>query len=427
MRIIYNFSIILYDWAIKIAALFDKKARSWVEGRKGLLDQIALSIDHDAENIWFHCASLGEFEQGRPLIEKFRAENPDTKIVLTFFSPSGYEIRKNYPGADYVFYLPLDLPGHVARFIEYVQPRMAVFVKYEYWFNYLELLNRNNIPIIFISAIFRPGQMFFSWWGGWFRNHLKKVTWFFVQDKQSRNLLESIGIRNVATSGDTRFDRVREISLNPARFEKVEKFIQGSVIFLAGSTWPADEQLLATLINEEPRDIKYILVPHEIDPGHITKLSTLIKKNLAVYSRYDEQNFMNAQVLIIDRIGMLSSLYQYATIAYIGGGFGKGIHNILEAATFGMPVIFGPNYTKFAEAVELVNYKSAFTVKNGQELKEIASKLMGDYKLLKNMSDVSRDYVISKCGATSQILHFINAILYPAGNRNLPFENMNMN
>ncbi len=428
MHLLYNFSIILYDLAIKLASLFNKKALLWVNGRKGLLDQIALNLDHDANHVWFHCASLGEFEQGRPIMEKFRIDNPDMKIVLTFFSPSGYEVRKNYQGADYVFYLPLDTPGQALKFIEYVQPCMAIFIKYEFWFNYLIQLHKKNIPIIFVSAIFRPGQMFFSWWGGWFRKRLKEMTWFFVQDKTSQKLLNTLGVHNVSVSGDTRFDRVREVALNPTRFGQVEKFIQGSVIFMAGSTWPADEQLLVPYINQEKRDIKFIIVPHEISDVHIQKLKNSIKTKVVVYSQYDETEYMHARVLIIDRIGMLSNLYQYASIAFIGGGFGKGIHNILEAATFGMPVIFGPQYQKFAEARDLVSYHCAFSVKNLKEFTEIVSKLLNDYNLVKHISDVNRNYVVAKCGATLQIMQFINALINPLSNSwQLPMEKLGLN
>jgi 3-deoxy-D-manno-octulosonic-acid transferase len=399
----------------------------WVKGRKRLLEKIALEIDHDADHVWFHCASAGEFEQGRPVIEKFKADNPAIKIVLTFFSPSGYELRKNYPHADHVFYMPADFPGAAARFVEYVNPRLAVFVKYEFWFNYLNVLYKKKVPTVFISSIFRKNQMFFQWWGSWYRRQLKKITYFFVQDKQSQEMLYSIDIRNVVVSGDTRFDRVFDISRNPASFGKVETFIQGAVIFMAGSTWPADDQLLVKIINQDNSELKYIIVPHEINQKHIEKLKKDLKKQVVVFSEYSDRDFKKAKVLIIDKMGMLSSLYQYASIAYIGGGFGKGIHNTLEAATFGMPIIFGPNYKRFAEACDLIGYGSAFSVNNDKELWDQCLKLLGNYSLLKGTSEVSREYVSMKRGATGAILIFLNAIINPTNFKPAVIEMPNMN
>jgi 3-deoxy-D-manno-octulosonic-acid transferase len=419
--------IFLYGHAMVLAALFNKKASKWVVGRKGLLEKIALEIDHEADHIWFHCASAGEFEQGRPVIEKFRQENPSTKIVLTFFSPSGYELRKNYSYADHVFYLPLDSPKNAARFLEYVKPRLAVFVKYEFWFNFIQVLDKKKIPVVLISAIFRKEQMFFKWWGGWYRKQLKKITYFFVQDKNSQTLLYDIDIRNVVVSGDTRFDRVFDISQNPVRYEKIERFIQGSVLFVAGSTWPADDQLIVSVINQDASDVKYIIVPHEINLSYIEKLKADIKKPVVTFSAYQEDLFKDAKVLILDQVGMLSNIYQYASVAYIGGGFGKGIHNTLEAATFGMPVVFGPNYRNFAEAVDLVKYGGAFSVKDYKELWELCLKLLGNYNYLKETSDITRNYVVMKRGATNTIMIFLNAIINPMSYKTKAIEMLNMN
>jgi len=427
MQVVYSFSVILYYWTVKIASLFNEKARLWVNGRKNGLDEIALDLDYEATYVWFHCASLGEFEQGRPVIEKFRKENPGIKIVLTFFSPSGYQIRKDYPLVDHVFYMPLDTKENARRFVDYVNPRMAVFVKYEYWFNHLDALHEKNIPIVFISSIFRPGQMFFSWWGGWFRKQLKRITYFFVQDKKSRDLLYSIGINNVVVSGDTRFDRVFDISKSPSRFEKVESFIQGSVIFMAGSTWPADEQMIVPFINQYEGDLKFIIVPHEIHENHIARLKKDINKSAVLYSQYSFDGFKDAKVLIIDQMGMLSSLYQYASIAYIGGGFGKGIHNTLEAAAFGMPVLFGPNYRKFAEAADMVSFGCAFPVKSKEQFMQVTEKLISDYNLLKEASDIAKQYVVMKRGATNTILVFLNTIINPGNFKSKSLEMLNMN
>jgi 3-deoxy-D-manno-octulosonic-acid transferase len=427
MQTLYNIFIFFYYQAIKLASVFNNKASLWIDGRKNLLEKIALELDHEADHVWFHCASSGEFEQGRPLIEKFKKDNPSIKIVLTFFSASGYEMRKNNQHADHVFYMPLDTIDNARRFIAYVKPKLAIFVKYEYWFNHLNVLHENKIPVVFVSAIFFRKQIFFRWWGSWYRNQLKKITYFFVQDKASQNLLYSIGVRNAVVSGDTRFDRVFEISSNPKSFEKAEKFIQGSVIFIGGSTWPADDQILVPLINQDKSDIKFLLVPHEIDPVHIEKLKSSIKHPVVIWSAYDEEAFRLARVLIVDQMGMLSHLYQYASIAYIGGGFGKGIHNTLEAATFGMPVIFGPKYEIFTEAVDLVNFGGAFPVNNQNELIDVFNRLCTDYSKLKEAADVSKNYVSVKRGASDTIMVFINAIISPASYKSKAIEMMNMN
>lgn len=427
MQVIYNIFVFFYGKAIWLASVFNPKARQWMLGRRNLLEKIALELDHEAQHIWFHCASSGEFEQGRPVIEKFKADNPGIKVVVTFYSPSGFEMRKNYPLADHVFYMPLDTPFQARRFVEYVNPSMAVFVKYEYWFNHLNALHEKKIPVIFISAIFRKNQMFFKWWGGWFRKQLKKITYFFVQDKTSQTMLYEIDIRNVVVSGDTRFDRVFQISKNPPSFERVEKFIQGSVIFLGGSTWPADDELIVSLINKDTNDIRFILVPHEIHDTYTNKLMQQIEKPVVKYSSYDEKAFMEAKVLIVDQMGMLSGLYQYASMAYIGGGFGKGIHNILEAATFGMPVVFGPNYKKFAEATELIYYGGAFPVTNKADLEQVYLKLLGNYELLKQSSDVAREYVNMKRGATKTIIVFLNTIFNPGSYKSQALDMLNMN
>ncbi len=427
MQLLYNFFIFIYSQFIALASHFNPKAKQWVEGRHNGLEKIALELDHEATHVWFHCASAGEFEQGRPVIEKFREENPGVKIVLTFFSPSGYEMRKNNPLADHVFYMPIDTPAKAKKFVEYVNPRLAVFVKYEFWFNHLNALHEQKIPVVFISALFRKNQMFFQWWGSWFRKQLRKITYFFVQDKNSQSLLYDIGVHNVVVSGDTRFDRVADISKNPQSFEKAERFIQGSVIFLAGSTWPADDELLTSIINQDASDVKYIIVPHEIQPSHIEKLKASFIKPVVTYSQYNEELFKNAKVLIVDQMGMLSNLYQYASMAYIGGGFGHGIHNTLEAATFGMPVVFGPNYKNFSEAVDMVHYGCAFPVNDDKQLWEVCLKLLGNYALLKETSDIARNYVFMKRGATNTIIIFLNAIINPMSYKVKAMDMLNMN
>jgi len=435
MWIIYDLIIHLYGDVISIAALFNPKARKWVAGRKGIFkalrSQFAVRSSQSAPTpslpqlgegvregalIWFHCASLGEFEQGRPVIEAFRKEHPDWKILLTFFSPSGYEIRKNYDGADYIFYLPLDSPRNAKKFIRLIRPSMVVFVKYEFWFRYLDFLYKEKIPVYVISAIFRPNQHFFKWYGGWARKQLRKVTRFFVQDNQSAELLRSFGIDQVTVSGDTRFDRVASIAAKSRSFPLVEKFAGDQPVFLAGSTWPADEQLITGLIETFGDRMKFIIAPHEVGEVRISGLLALVNSRqltvdsrqselrAIIFSRLTEENVETAQVLVIDGIGYLSHLYQYATIAYIGGGFGAGIHNILEAAAFGKPVIFGPRYDKFREAVELIEAGGAFSIDNFEQLNNRTIELLEDDRLRHKSSDICSIYIRDKKGATEIIL-----------------------
>jgi 3-deoxy-D-manno-octulosonic-acid transferase len=413
MNFLYNISIYLYFLLIKISALFNKKAKQWIAGRKDIFLKMELEVSdaNDEQLIWFHCASLGEFEQGRPVIEKLKNIFPEKRILVTFFSPSGYNIRKNYDVADYVFYLPLDTRMNAKRFIEIWNPAVAIFVKYEFWNNYINELNKAKIPIISISSIFRKKQRFFRSYGGWFKSQLKKITYFFVQNKESLDLLNSIGITNAIVSGDTRFDRVFEIQQNPKSFPDIEHFIQGSIVIVAGSTWQKDYELLAPLVNEKFEGIKYIIVPHEINKDAISQLQKRISGKSVRLSDNDKSGFPEAQVLIIDKIGILSNVYQYASVAYVGGGFGKGIHNILEAAVFGMPVFFGPNYKKFEEARELIKYGGAFAVSDEKEFVGLTYKVLSNYDLLKEISEVSKEYVRLKKGASDKIVTFLQALL----------------
>ena len=422
MWILYDLIIHIYGDAISIAALFNAKARKWVAGRKGIFRRIESAVSDGLPTadrrpptanrqpptvIWFHCASLGEFEQGRPVIEAFRKEHPEWKILLTFFSPSGYEVRKNYDGADFIFYLPLDTPWNARKFIRLVRPAMAVFVKYEYWFRYLNVLHKNNIPVYVISAIFSPDQHFFKWYGGWARKQLGKVNRFFVQDDQSKELLQSFGIEQVTVSGDTRFDRVAAVADKARTFALVEKFANDKPVFLAGSTWPADEQLIINLIETYGDRMKFIIAPHEVDEARIKELKSLVvsrQSSVVFFSQLTEENAINFQILIVDGIGYLSHLYQYATIAYIGGGFGAGIHNILEAAAFGKPVIFGPKYEKFKEAVDLIDAGGAFSIIDSQQLNNRTIELLEDENLRLKSSDICSSYVRQKKGATEIIL-----------------------
>ncbi len=342
MHVLYGFAISLYRAGIWLASFFSPKARQWAEGRANLFREMDEAAAGSGKVAWFHCASLGEFEQGRPVIEKFRKDFPEFKILLTFFSPSGYEIRKNYAGADHVFYLPLDSRKNVKRFLEIWEPRVAVFVKYEFWFNFIHGLHQRNIPMILISAIFRPGQHFFRFYGGWFRKQLGKFSAVFVQDKASLDLLKSAGISNARISGDTRFDRVFQVSQQPQDFPEIAAFAKEQPVMVCGSTWPADEQLLLPLMNNQQLEMKFIVAPHEIREEDIKTLEDKLIVKSARYSLPEGKVPGQTRVLIVDRIGLLSHLYQYGQMAYIGGGFGRGIHNILEAATFGLPVFLDP-------------------------------------------------------------------------------------
>ncbi|NOZ46289.1 MAG: 3-deoxy-D-manno-octulosonic acid transferase [Chlorobi bacterium] len=410
MYILYSILLRIYYCLILIFSLFNKKAKLWINGRKKLLLKIKTSINPNTEKVWFHCASLGEFEQGRPIIEKFKTEYPNVEIVLTFFSPSGYEIQKNYKQADYIFYLPFDFSKNAKQFVEIIQPKFAAFIKYEFWFNYLNQLNNKNIPVFLISGIFRKNQVFFKWYGGWYRKFLKKFTFLFVQNEISNYLLKSIGVENTMISGDTRFDRVLSIVNNKQHFKEVEQFTNKQTVLIAGSTWEQDESLIAELINTSTKPFKTIIAPHEINPKKIDVLREKIKRKSVLYSELKNADNQNFEVLIIDCIGILSQLYQYADIAYIGGGFGKGIHNILEAATFGMPIIFGPNYKKFQEAKDLIKLKSAYSIINFKELNSLFGQLLNNKKLLSETGQISAQYVSKNAGSTTKIMDKIKQI-----------------
>jgi len=402
MLFLYNLVIKFYCLVISIASWANPKAKLWVKGREGLLSQIAKKLDHNQKKIWFHFPSLGEFEQGRPVLERIRLKHPEKIIVVTFFSPSGYEVRENYPLADHIFYLPVDTSKNAREFIRLVNPELAIFTKYDYWYHYFNELNRQNVPLYVISAIFRKDQPFFKWYGGFQRKILSFITGIFVQDEESRILLEGIGITNVTISGDTRFDRVAENAGNPKHFPEIQDFCGDSNIFIAGSTWAADEKLIANLVTDYP-DWKFIIAPHEISGSRIESLIELFPTALKYSSLNSQLPTPNSQLLLIDNIGILSSLYQYGDIAYIGGGFGTGIHNTLEAAVFNLPVIFGPNYRKFREARELAMEEAAFSIKDEKELKGIMDLLQKE-QLRNKAGEKAGKYVSEHTGATEIIL-----------------------
>lgn len=410
MRFLYTIAIWLYGLVARIFALVDKKAKLWVDGRKGLLLQIQKDLKSNKDSIiWFHSASLGEFEQGRPLIEKLKAEHPQYKILVTFFSPSGYEIRKNDPLADYVYYLPEDTIANARAFVELVQPKCAVFIKYEYWYNYMNQLYKQGTPLIFISSIFRPSQSFFKFFGGWFLKHLDQVDHFFVQNPISQALLKEMGIDQVRITGDTRFDRVAKIAEQLAENPLVKKFKAGELLFLGGSTWPEDEKLMAEVSRKYP-ELKILIAPHLIDDSHLAQIEKLFNNSIR-YSKASDQRLADYQVLIIDNMGLLSSLYQYAELAMIGGGFGNGIHNTLEAATFGMPIFIGPNYHKFQEAKDLIDLNVIQVVKTEEDLIENVRKYLEDEVSREEVCMASKDYIIQNKGATQEIFDYMTTRL----------------
>jgi 3-deoxy-D-manno-octulosonic-acid transferase len=406
MLLIYNIGVRLYFFAIYLASFINKKASLWISGRKNVL------YAKDGKSVWFHFASLGEFEQGRPVLEQIRQKYPNKTIVITFFSPSGYEIRKNTPLANFVYYLPLDTAANARKFIKAIQPEMAIFTKYEYWYHFFKELNHRDVPLYIISGIFRPGQVFFKWYGGLHRKMLSFVTCFFVQDEASKQLLQSISINNVKVSGDTRFDRVWANAQQPQELQVVNSFKNNHKLFIAGSTWPDDEKLITSLLLDYA-DWKFIIAPHEINEEKINTLIDLLPDNSAIrYSQLDGAHLplTNYQTLIIDNIGMLSSLYQYADVAYIGGGFGVGIHNTLEAAAFGLPVIFGPNYQKFKEARDLVAQQTGFSINNEADLKSTVAFLVEDNVRYRAICEKVSDYVKDNTGATSIIVDNISQL-----------------
>lgn len=407
MKALYNLGIYIFSAVAYLISPFNSKASLWVKGRKNWAEKIMEKIDPGDQTIWMHCASLGEFEQGRPVIETIKNEMPGVKIVLTFFSPSGYEIRKNYEGADYIGYLPADTPRNAEKFISIVNPKFVIFVKYEFWNNYISTLYHKNIPIYLISSIFRPEQHFFQWYGSFFREMLKKFDKIFVQDIKSLELLSGIGIENSILCGDTRFDRVIQIAGTAKVIPQIEQFKAGEKLFLAGSSWKPDEEIIVQYINKYPDRMKWVFAPHEIDKPNIERLEKLFTVSHVRLSEFNESS-VNARVLIIDNIGMLSSAYRYAYIAAIGGGFGKGIHNILEPASWGIPVMFGPDHKKFREAVDLINEKGAMTFNSFGEFSDILDKWLTDELFYLKSAKTAGNYICKNTGATSKIMQEIS-------------------
>ncbi len=426
---LYNLGIGCYSAAISAASLFNNKARLFKEGRKGLLERIAAEIDHSKPIIWFHCSSVGEFEQARPLIEWYKENSSQYRILLTFFSPSGYEMRKNYPLADWIYYMPLDTASNAKAFLDTVKPAKAIFIKYEFWYNFLSQLHKRSVETYIVSAIFREDQHFFKPYGSLFREMLKSFTALFVQDTNSKELLETIGISsNVEICGDTRFDRVYQITRGSREFPLIERFSCNAFTVLAGSTWGPDEEILAATIKNFSK-VKLVIAPHEIHKEHIGKICAAFKGyNVLKFSDLEkkwpqagatgaipaelEQCLEQANVLVIDCLGILSSIYRYGKFAYIGGGFGVGIHNILEAATYGIPVAFGPNYRKFKEARDLISRGGATSVRGQEEFYALLDKLVKNNPVREERGAVCLNYVKENLGATQKIVNKIENISF---------------
>ena len=403
----YNIVIFLYLCGVAIASIFNEKVRKMWRGERQAIRTIKEKKDPNAQYVWFHAASLGEFEQGRPLMEQLRREHPEYKILLTFFSPSGYEVRKNYEGADIITYLPLDTITNARRFLRTIRPVMAFFIKYEFWYNYLHILRHRGIPVYSVSSIFRPGQVFFRWYGKQYSRVLKCFTHFFVQNEVSRELLSTIGIDNVTVVGDTRFDRVLQIKAAAKQLPIVEQFKGNSKCFIAGSSWQPDEEIFISWFKNH-QDWKLIIAPHVIAEDHLQQIEKMLGDRKVVrYTKATVDSVVDAEVLIVDCFGLLSSIYHYADVTYVGGGFGVGIHNTLEAAVWDVPVFFGPNNQRFQEAQGLKNCGGGLEISNADDFRRYMLGFEEHSELMKELGEKAGAYVASLAGATRKILSFV--------------------
>ncbi|UYZ64354.1 3-deoxy-D-manno-octulosonic acid transferase [Hymenobacter weizhouensis] len=412
MHFLYSFGLHLYALLLRLAAPFVPKAAQWVQGRRGLLPRVQEALRAEtAPLVWFHCASLGEFEQGRPLMEAYAARYPGHKIVLTFFSPSGYEVRHNWPGAAYVFYLPLDTATNARAFVDAVRPRLAVFVKYEFWYYLLTELHRRQVPTVCVSAIFRPEQVFFRPWGGFFRQMLGRFTHIFTQNAASVELLRQAGIGQASVAGDTRFDTVvRTASAPPRALPLVDAFTDDwAPVLIIGSSWPEDLPVLTPLLQQYQDELRFVVAPHEISEANLRLVEAALPGRVVRYSQAQAATVAAARVLLIDNVGLLSQLYRFGHFAYIGGAFGKGLHNTLEAAAFGLPLFFGPTYHKFQEAQDLVALGCAFPVASAEELLQAFGRLFHHEEARLTVQDLSLDYVHDHSGATSRIMRWVES------------------
>ena len=408
--VLYNAVLRVAQRLLPIVTPFNDKVRKWVEGRANWANQLKNQLAHNASPVaWFHAASLGEFEQGRPVIEAFRAQYPTHKILLTFFSPSGYEVRKNYEGADYIIYLPADTPANARQFVTIVKPEIAFFIKYEFWYNYLRELKAAQIPIILFSAIFRQEQLFFKPYGSisqFYRSMLLAFDTILVQNEESVDLLKHVGVNHVILAGDTRFDRVAQVAAARKDISIARIFKNDKPLLVVGSAWPEDMAVLIPFLNTFDEPLKVIIAPHEIHGAEIEHWRKQLTKPSTRFSQTNETDVSQADVLFIDNIGLLSSLYQYGEFAFIGGAFKQGLHNILEAATFGMPLFFGPYYNKFQEAIDLVNEGAAFSVGSAGDF---ITTFADQYANPRKAATVSRDYVLRNIGATAKVMNEVNA------------------
>ncbi|WP_291101032.1 MULTISPECIES: 3-deoxy-D-manno-octulosonic acid transferase [unclassified Flavobacterium] len=409
MLFLYNLIVQIADFLLKIVAFFSPKIKLFVDGRKVVFPVLEQKIKASDKTIWFHAASLGEYEQGLPVIEKIKAKYPNHKIVLTFFSPSGYEVRKNNSVADVTVYLPLDTKKNAKQFLALVHPEMALFIKYEYWPNYLNELRKLGTPTFLVSGIFRKNQVFFKWYGGFYRKALNTFTYFFVQNESSKNLLLQLGKTNVAVSGDTRFDRVAAILEKDNSLDFISQFKNDTLTIVVGSSWPKDESLLVDFINQISGKVKFIIAPHNIKAEQIQELKNSISKKTVLFSEKESKNLADFDVFIIDTIGILTKIYSYADIAYVGGGFGNpGVHNILEPATFGVPIVIGPNFSHFAEATALVNMGGCVSVSNKNELYEAFFSLLSNDDIRHEKGHICNTFVQMNKGATNIIMKNIS-------------------
>lgn len=409
MFFIYNIISIIASQIVKFLALFSPKMKLFVDGRKEVFSILQNKISPNDKTIWFHAASLGEYEQGLPVIEKIKIQYPSHKIIVTFFSPSGYEVRKNNTVADVTVYLPLDTKSNAKKFIKLARPEMAFFIKYEFWPNYLNELKQQEIKTYLISGIFRENQMFFKWYGSFYRNALKTFDYFFVQNEKSKKLIQSIGFNNVKISGDTRFDRVVSILERDNSLDFIKEFKDNKITIVIGSSWPKDENILIEYINQSSEDVKFIIAPHNIKQEQIINLTSQITKSTVLYSEKEGKKLSEFQIFIIDTIGILTKIYSYGDIAYVGGGFGNpGVHNILEPSTFGLPIVIGPNYSHFAEATALVNMQGCNSISNFDELKEIFDLLLQNEDERLEKGHICSTFVQMNKGATDKIINHLN-------------------
>lgn len=412
----YDILILIYAGLVRLAQYFNPKARLMIAGHREIFRTLEQNIDPSSKYIWFHAASLGEFEQGRPVIEKIKTDYPQYKVLLTFFSPSGYEVRKNYPFADIVCYLPFDTRRNVLRFLKVVRPSISIFIKYEFWYNYLTELHRQQIPTYIVSAIFRPSQLFFKWYGGRARKALRYYARICVQNESSKKMLEKVGVTNVVVCGDTRFDRVFDISNQAIDLPLIERFVKNPIsggrhhTLVAGSSWPNDEDILIPYFNKN-KALKLIIAPHEIHESHLAAIESRLQRPAIRYSQLEGAHPEDYDCVIIDCFGLLSSIYRYGQIAYVGGGFGAGIHNVLEAAVYNVPVVFGPNYGKFREANHLIESGGGYPVEGNDRFMDFMDQFLEQPQMLLDAGNRAGDYVLKNTKAVEKVMSELKSSL----------------